>query len=204
MYILASDIRKSKLIEIFRRLVSDEIKKHVRIFDVTKPEYFFIIGGCNPKDNILLYHKSKTFPEKLKRLVDSDKNLKYILRESDVSIDIEAFNAVFDSIFNELFVSKTKFTKLVGKYDNIFMIRHSRLDCYSMFKVLKYVLGASNCINVYAETFKDKRQYLLSVNDLITGHSNKTEMNKSPTFKKIVTEIRKYVNECIGLVDESK
>ena len=68
-----------------------------------------------------------------------------------------------------------------------------------MFKVIKYIYGRNSCVNVWKDEFKDKRQCITAVNDLIDKYvNNKTAMNKSRKFKNIVEEVRQYCDGCIN------
>ena len=202
VYVFTGDAGRGALAAAFRKLAGRELASLLRPFDPLNPEYFFIIGGCDPAENILLAHKTKRFPERLSRLVSSGRCGRYLLREKDVDVDMAAFDAAFAQVFDELFSSRKAFEKAVGRFPNAFMIRHGRLGCYSMFKVLKYVLGAQSCVNLYAERLAGRRECLVAVNDLIARYSAKSELNSSPVFKRIVGEVREYVEECVASVAE--
>ena len=189
-----------KIKKYFMSGVRDEVLKYAKPFDLFSPEYFFVIGGCEPDENLLLEFTDGYFPKKLDSLLGSGKCPKYVLKEKDIKIDIEYFNSMIDDIFIGLFSTENGFNRLLGRnYSNVFTIKHRRLDCYSVFKVLKYVFGRNNCVNVWKDEFEDKRQCIVAVNDLIDKYiNNKTAMNKSRKFKNIVAEIRQYCDGCIN------
>jgi predicted RNase H-like HicB family nuclease len=205
-YVLSGGDSSEKARKYITAAVKEELLKHAMPFDPLNPEYFFVIGGCNPEENLLLDFKDGYFPKKLEKLICSGKCPKYVLKEKDIKIDVEFFNSIIEDVFISLFAGRSGFKKLLGKkYDGVFAIRHRRLDCYSMFKVLKYVYGRSSCVNVWKDEFEDKRTCLVAVNDLICRYvNNKTAMNKSRELKKIVVEIRQYCDELINGIYDGK
>ena len=74
-------------------------------------------------------------------------------------------------------------------------MQHKRLDCYSMFKVLKHIYGKSCCVNMYKELKLDsKKQPLAAVNELVDKHVSKAAVNKSAKLMKIEAEVKQYVD----------
>ena len=199
-YVLSAQTAPEKIKKYFIAEIKTEILKYARPFDLFNSEYLFIIGGCDPAENMLLEFKDGYFPRKLTRIIDSGKCPKYVLKEKDIKIDIEFFNSLVDDLFINLFSNEDSFSKLLGRgYSNVFAVKHRQLDCYSMFKVIKYIYGRNSCVNVWKDEFKDKRQCITAVNDLIDKYvNNKTAMNKSRKFKNIVEEVRQYCDGCIN------
>ena len=182
---------RNRLHKYFKCKIIDELKRYVTQYDILKPNYYLIIGACIPIDNLLLKFKDASFPKKLDRLLNSDYKIHYILKEKDIKIDLVLFNQVMSDIFNEFF-SKDVLGK---KYRNVMFIRHNKLDCYSMYKTLKYLYGKSNCINLY-DNFIDKRSPIVAINELIDKYvNNKVAMNRSDDFKTYVNEIKQYINQ---------
>lgn len=204
MFVFSRSISKSEFKKIFVELVIKELKTFVRPFDLTAPDYYVIIGACNPKDNLLLKYKDDSyFPQKLQKLIDDDFSLKYLLKHKDVKIDLRQFNEVCVEIFNDFFKDSKKLARLLGnKHENVFCFMHSQLDCYSVFKSLKAIYGKKNCWNVYKERYSQMIPLLVAVNDLIDRYvKNKNEMCRSNEFKKIICEVKQFVDmkmkECV-------
>jgi hypothetical protein len=173
---------------------ADRLKSLASPFDIQSPEYMFVIGGCDPRDNMLLDHRNGYFPKKLDRYLKSEQCLKYLLKEKDVVFDMSMFQAASDSFFDVLF-ARGGAAALGPGYQNVVAIRHRRLDCYAVFKSLKYIYGADACVNVWKESLSGERPCLTATNDLICKYVNcKTEMNRSPEFKKAVAELRQYAD----------
>ena len=68
-----------------------------------------------------------------------------------------------------------------------------------MFKTIKYLVGKSNCINLYLEKFKKEKSPIIAVNDLIDLYSNKLEMNKSKKFMLAIAEVKTFIDERLRL-----
>ena len=63
-----------------------------------------------------------------------------------------------------------------------------------MFKVLKHLIGRSNCINLHREKFKEIKSPIVAVNDLIDKYAtDKLQLNKSAEFKAATEEIKQYL-----------
>ena len=201
-YVLSSSLSRGTLVRFFEKSVTAEISKCCRPFDVMRPEYTFVIGGCDPRQNLLLAFKTDRFPAKLDRLLSSGRSLKYLFREKDIDLDIDAFNSALDEVFDRMFSDRRRFLSAVGKdRANVFPIRHRLLDCYSVFKALKYVYGKSNCVNLYTELFSGDRRCFVSVNDMIDAYTAKASANSSPAFKRAVGELREYAESCVAGVN---
>ena len=198
-YVLADNLNKAQLKVIFKTYLKEELLQYVRPYSIVSPDYFLIIGACQPKDNLLLNYKDGYFPDKLSRLINSDFWIKYVLKEKDIKLDLVKFNQTASEIFQELFKSHDKVLRFLGKeYKNVFFIQHSKLDCYSMFKTIKYIFGKSNCWNIHKEKFYNQKTCLVAVNDLIDRYiHNKLEMNKSAEFRQIVQEVKQFLDELI-------
>lgn len=184
---LADSMSYSKMKRILKALLKDTINEFAKPFDIIKPEYYFIIGSCMPKDNMLLDVKdNKYFPTKLDKLINSDYNIKYLLKEKDIKLDVVQFNTVLIDIFNELFKRQ--------KNGNTIFMQHKRLDCYTMFKIIKSIYGKANCINLDKTMYSDKKIPLVAVNDLIDKYvHNKTTLQKTQDFKNAYEEVKFYL-----------
>ena len=124
-FVLSSSLSRSRLKKIFVELLTEELKKNVKAWNVSEPHYFLIIGACYPKQNLLLkYSNGSYFPEKLKKLLSSELSLKYLVREKDVKIDLLKFNEIFVEIFVDFFKDQQKLIRHLGgkKFSNVFFI----------------------------------------------------------------------------------
>lgn len=204
-YVFSKDPGKTQLKKIFKAYLAEELKCVIRPYSIIKPEYFIIIGSCQPKDNILLNYKEAYFPEKLNKLINSDFQLKYLLKEKDIKLDLIRFNSIFIDIFNELFSKQDKLLKLLGSkdYKNVFFIQHNKIDCYSMFKLIKFIYGKSNCWNIHKEKFYNIKSPIIAINELIDKYiHNKNKITKSNEFKYIIEEVKQFIDEKIlGVID---
>ena len=196
-YVLAKCPSRTKLQQIFTALLKDVLLAYVKPYSLLDANYYFIIGSCMPKSNLLLKFKDGYFPEKLSKAIDGKLQLKYLLKEHDIKIDIVLFNQVFIDIFDKLFRSRDAVCKFLGnKYKNVIFVMNKQLDCYAMFKTIKFLYGRSNCTNIYADKFKDKRSPIVAINDLICKYvHNKVALNKSAEFKKAVAEVKQFIDE---------
>lgn len=191
-YVQSRGFSKDTLKKEFRALLKSEFDEYMLPFDVENPRYYFVIGGCSPRDNMLLRYRTECrLPKKLSEIVYSDRRLKYVMREQDIVLDMQELNQVFDELFDEMFESGS---------DNLVMVRHSRLDCYSVFKILKWFFRGQKCVNIYAEKMKGRRENLVAVNDLIDRFVGcKDRLNGSKEFRTAMEEIRQYVSAKTGL-----
>lgn len=162
---------------------------------------YVVISSCWPKDNLLLKMKdSAYFPKKLDKLLSSKPEVKYLLREKDICIDILALNHIFIKVFNKMFNDSKHAAKVLGAgFSNVIFLSHSHLDCYALFKVIKHIYGNANCVNMWKEKMSCKMQHLVAVNDLISKYvQKKTCMNKSNELKMYAREVKDYLKEKIG------
>jgi len=50
---------------------------------------------------------------------------------------------------------------------------HKNIDCYSMFKILKYIYGGNSINNLFLMSLKNNKEYkeiLLSINEIINKY----------------------------------
>lgn len=196
-YIFSANYSISKLKTIFKKYIKTEIKTYCKPNkDIFQNDYYLVIGGCLPKDNILLQYKDlQYFPEKLNKLILNEHQIKYILKEQDIKLNIIQINEIFIELFNEFFNNKLTIGK---QYNNIIFIQHKRLDCYLLFKTLKFLLGNKNCVNLYEKYFKNNKQCIIAINDKIQQYiHNKNLLNSNNEYKIIVNEIKQYLDEII-------
>lgn len=91
--------------------------------------------------------------------------------------------------------------KMLGSdFSNVVAISHKNLDCYMMFKTIKWVYGNSNCINIWKEKMPNAHECLVAINELISKNiKNKSKMNKSSLFKKYALEAKCYLDEVLSI-----
>ena len=194
-YYLTKKFSKSKIEKIFLAYIYDILNKMVTPWIVTNQQYYLIIDGCNPFDNLLLKYKTTNyFPAKLSSLINT--KIKYVLKESDISLDINELNLIFLNIFNKLFSGKSK----VSDISNLIFIRHDKIDCYIIFKLIKHIIGRNSCVNLWENQFKFVNPPLIAVNDLIDKYiHSKHELNRDPEFKQISVEISDFLADRLNL-----
>lgn len=120
------------------------------------------------------------------------------MRETDIEIDIDLFNEVFIQIFND------RFNAIPNKKSNtvphVIYVAHSKLDCYMVFKTIKWAYGNSNCRNIWKEHFSSQRQNLVAVNDLISKYVHaKARINRSRELKQYALEVKQYLDKVLCL-----
>ena len=202
-YVLAKTLSRSAIEKIFAKYLKEELTQLIKPYSLIEPNFYLIIGACIPKDNLLLKYKDASFSKKLEKTISENTTLKYILKEKDIKLDILKFNAAFISLFNKLFRSRREVEWLFGKkYKNVIFVSHSKLDCYSMFKVIKHIYGRANCWNVHREKLYNMKSPLVAINDLIDRSiRQKAELNKSKEFKMIVAEVQQFLDEKVREVN---
>ena len=190
-YHLGESISLQNIEKCFRNTIDLTLKRLVVPYDtLNSPDFYFIIGACQPKDNYLLKFRRSDFPKKLNALISSKLQLKYILKEKDIKIDTIKFNEACCNIFNHYFLGQSQI-----KERNLVFLAHKNLDCYSMLKMLKFMFGKANCVNMKKEHFSQTNSPIVAINDLIDKNIHcKAEANKDPKFKKIFKEIQQYVD----------
>ena len=190
-YFFCGAMSKQAIEEFFMKSVQQQLSAIIKPFDVIKaPDYYFIIGACQPKDNFLLNFKDETFPKKLAEAIDGKLHLKYFLREQDIVIDMVQFNEICCNVFNKMF-----FGCGISSQKHVIFLTHKNLDCYSLFKILKCIFGKANCINMRDQFFGDIRAPIIAVNDLIDKSiHNKTQVNKDKRFKMLFNEVKQFID----------
>lgn len=164
---------------------------------IDNPDITLVIGSCSPKDNILLKFADKaSLPKWLSKMLSNERaQLKYILREKDILVDIVKFNQACVSAFNCFF------GEFIGKKKlhiptSIMFVAHKKLDCYSMLKVLKFIFGKKNCVSIHEQITSMKTSPIVATNDVIDRCvKDKTLANRDPEFKRIVKEVEQYVKQ---------
>lgn len=194
-YFFCGMMSKQAIEDFFMESVQKQLDALIEPFDIIRsPNYYFIIGACQPRDNFLLNFKDDTFPKKLMDAINGKLHLKYFLREQDIVIDMVQFNEACCEVFNKMF-----FGNAIKAKKHVFFLTHKNLDCYSMFKILKCIFGRANCINMRDMFFQDVQSPIIAVNDLIDKSiHNKMQANKDKRFKKLFDEVKQFVDMKLG------
>ena len=155
-YVFSLGMSKKSLESLFMQLVSQELHSMTQDDRVTRDKYI-LIGTCYPKDSLLLDIKGDSYvPKKILDAIEKTPSMKWLLVEDGISIDIEMVNSIFVDIFNQVFNSQRGHDKVLGPHrSNVIAIAHSSLDCYMMFKTIKWAYGSANCRNVWKEDVED-------------------------------------------------
>lgn len=192
--------------KIFKEYLCDELRKYVKPNSVVGADYYFIIGACVPKDNILLDIQSGYFPEKLRKIISNNYNIKYFLKEKDIKIDLVFFNTMLEDLFIEFFKNQWRIPWHVGdEYTNLFFIQHARLDCLTMYKTIKHLYGRSNTENLHKTMFKDTKPIIYSINEQIDKYvHDKSILNSMGEFHRVMKEVNQYVDECMRIAVKKK
>ena len=189
-YVLSKDFSDQKMLTEMQKYIERYLTENILSFDKFNPTYYLILGSCYPKDNLALkFKKVSYFPTKLQKLIESDFQVKYLLKEKDIKLDIIRFNNICQKLFNKYFKNRH-----IQK--NLIFIQHKRLDCYALFKLLKNIYGKGNCDNYYEEKkFAEMKQPIIAVNELIDRYSNKLQVKTTSEFKLAMKEIQQYITE---------
>lgn len=200
VYVFSSNVSRTALKDYFLKTIKKEIFKISEPWTITDPSWTIVIGSCYPSKNIVLdYRKDEYFPAKLTKFLEEHPSIRWVMRESGIDIDIELINEVLWEIFVDFISSKAK---LGNEYKNVIFIVHDRLDCYTVFKILKWLYGKSSCVNLYEkENMSRMNLPLVSINEVISKYiHNKTKMNTSKELKVFSSELKQYVDSHISLL----
>ena len=200
-YVLSIGMSKAQMKSILEDAVAHELRAICKDDQKTKDKYV-LIGACYPKDSLLLDFKDGSYiPKKIEKALKEKPSMKWMLREDDICIDIDLVNDIFVELFNDMFNKPKKILSLLGDhYSNVIVVSHSHLDCYMMFKTIKWAYGKSNCKNVWKEDMQGHREVLMSLNDELAKHiRNKCLLNISGKFKAYAREVRDYLDERLGI-----
>ena len=202
-YVLSRGFTKHQINKVLQNYIIDELKRHIKPAKVLRSDIYFIIGSCFPASNFFLKYKLSNvyFPAKLEKFIQDNPNIKYVLKEKDIKVDISAINDIVCQIFNKMFTNRKYILKLIGsEYSNVFFVTNNQLDCYAMFKTIKMLYGKTNCINIYKQNFlEDEIQPFIAVNELIDKYiGNKQHIFQSNCFQKISAEVKQYIDSCLN------
>ena len=198
-YVLGLNASKTKLQQEVETCIDTALSSIISKFG-DKDDVFLVIGSCYPKDNLLLSFKDDIyFPKKLSALIAENPALKWLMVEKDVEIGIDLFNELAMNVFNRRFCKQCPRRSRIVHPKTIY-VAHSKLDCYMMFKIIKWAYGSSNCCNVWKEHLQGMKSNLVAVNDLVSKYvHNKSRMNKSKEFRQCALEVKDFLNERLGM-----
>ena len=155
-------------------------------------DFFFVIGSCCPGENVLLNHLEPG--NKLKRLIDTNPDIRYFLVEDDIRLDMRLFNSVFERIFVKFMSEKRKTWK------NVFFIRHRNLDCYFLYKLFKRHFG-SMVVNLHKKTQMGADRCIYSVNEELDARChNKLDVLRGNDVAAMDCEVFRYIQLCLNEV----
>ena len=197
-YIFSSSMSRVALKDYFLKTAKQEIFKIVEPWTIASPSWWIVIGSCYPSKNLILDYRltNEYFPSKLAKFLEKHPTTRWIIRESGIDLDIDLINEILWEVFID-FLSKK--IKLGSEYKNVLFVVHDRLDCYTIFKLLKWMYGKSSCVNLYEKkNMNEMNLPLVSINELLSKYiHNKTKMNSSRELKTFSAEIKQYVDSHI-------
>ena len=199
-YVLSKNIDRTQLKKYIQLALRNFILEVRALFDA-RYDKLIVIGACYPANNILLSISKNEFPNNLHRILTEKPDIKYVLKESDILIDIDMFNSIAIEVFNEIFSSEQVKRKLFNDdAHNIIFISHNHLDCYMVFKAIKWIFGHSNCVNIWKNKLNAPCDHILAINDLVSRYSNnKRLLNSNKIFKQYAYEIKEYLTGMLGI-----
>lgn len=188
-YVFSGQAGEQELVGIFTKYVKEELGKYVTDSEM---DFFFVIGSCCPGENVLLNHLEPG--NKLKRLIDSNPDIRYFLVEDDIRLDMRLFNSVFERIFVKFMSEKRKTWK------NVFFVRHRNLDCYFLYKLFKRHFG-SMVVNLHKKEEMGADRCIYSVNEELDSRCrNKLEILRGNDVIEIYREVFRYIDICLNEV----
>ncbi len=192
-YLFSSDVSRTKIKKFFKESILRRLSSLSSPWSIEHPTCLVVIGSCFPKDNALLDLKTArdVFPCSLSLALSAAPTVKWILREQDIKLDDLEFNEVLVEIFNEFFKKSSKHQSI---FKNIMFVTHRNLDCYAIFKILKWTYGRSATVNLYERAGLSKQKLpLVAVNDLLSKHiHNKEALSRNAKFKQSARELNEY------------
>lgn len=204
-YLMSKNISRGVLRKYFSSIISEWLKKNTRKFSITKPEYFFVVNNCKPRDNILLKIRDEEeyFPRKLDIVLGGEHSIEFGLKESDIRIDTIAFNTLFSSIFSGCFESRKRLDGLVGcERRNVFFIQHRRLDYVTFKKIFRHMFGRKNVEKVQIDP---SSEVLVNMNILLNKYiRNKSKLNSDAEFIQCFNEVKEFIVSLLGEFSNGK
>ena len=199
-YVYSGTKSRQALKKKFLSWIVEDVFSLFKEFSFEDPTYNFVIGACIPRNNSFLrcFSEENPLPEKIRKVVFSGSDLRYYVSEKDIRVDPIFFNSVFEDVFLELFDRK-RAKKFLGKlFRNVFFVRHSSLDCYSAYKILRMEYGRTSVENVVKSEGMKTDVGIKSVNERIDDSvSGKISFLKSEMMKPTRDEFLSFVGGCL-------
>ena len=200
LYVWSGKEGRKSLGKRFLSWIVEDLESLVDEFDIENPSYCLVIGSCSPKNNpfLKLDPERKKIPEALWKIISSDHDIRYYPREGDVRVDPDLLNSVLEDVFLELFDRK-KAKKALGRlFRNVFFLRHSSLDCYMAFKILRMEYGRGIVENMVEQNGMERDVSIRSVNERIDEKvSGKISFLKSEIMRPAREEFLGFVRGCL-------
>ena len=191
-----------KLRQYFNQIIPKIILSKTKPFDMFNQKYYFIIDDCSPKDNIYLKNASH-LPKKLAVLLAKDLDIKYVLAESDIKLDLVTLNSIFDSYFDQMFGgARKRLGGLLADRRNVFFVRNSSMD-YTMVKKVGYSLfGRKYVDKIQLNEHSQKKKQLININCVLSRYvEDKNSLKRSDEYKLIEGEVRQYLSACVDALN---
>ena len=187
-YVFSANVSKQRFKKIFCNCISSAFDSITNSANIDKNDIIVVIDECYPKNLIL--NKYQDSSNDILDFIQNKPEIKWTLVENDIAFDIELMNSITIDFFNRCFLGKISMSKAIS--NKTIFLAHSNLDCYMLFKIVKWAYGKSNCYNLW-NSFNGQC-FLKSIDDLISQKSqNKTLLNKDYEFKKYAKEVKEHM-----------
>ena len=188
-YIFSANVSEHRFKTIFCNCISSAFNAIADLVDICKNDIIVVIDECYPI-NFILNKYVNPIDDEMLNFIEGKPEIKWTLAENDIAFDIELMNSIAIDFFNRCFLEKISMSKAIS--NKTIFLAHSNLDCYMLFKIVKWAYGKSNCYNLW-NSFSGQC-FLKSIDDLISQKSqNKTLLNKDYEFKKYAKEVKEHM-----------
>ena len=193
-YIFSSRASESSLEKKFSLYFKEAVSGLVPEYTESGRDFLIVIGSCYPADNILLKNSTGgVFPARLRSAIASKPEIKFVLKEKDIKIDLGMFNSLSENVFNSLFRKSDPFGR-----GNAFLVKNRSLDSYSVFKILKWEYGAK-VRNLPKDRNLGDARCVSEINDAVDKYSRgKTEILRSVFSSPVGGEVIQYVRRMVN------
>jgi hypothetical protein len=166
MYVWAESSSKSKRI----KMIDSEVKNVLKLLEeeeCKKPDDILVVlSPCLPKDNVLMSLKKSLVSSKLRMFIEEHPDVKWLLREKDIDIDIKLLNEAASKSASKMMSESIKHKSRCAM-SRIVVLAHRKLDSHALEKVVEWAYGKSCCEHVEHED----SHVLVSVNSLLEKHT---------------------------------
>lgn len=157
-----------------------------------------VLSSCFPKDNVLMSLES-SLPAKLKSFVSENPDMKWLLREKGISIDMSLVNETADRVFKKLAEESLKEKEMSGHASRV-LVSHRHLDSYALESIVRWAYGSSACSKMLDESASCSLKALVPVNKLLSESlKHKDALNRSRQLKDAAAEVRDYIDSMLGI-----